>query len=237
LATAAKARPNWPEPWLYTGLAAYGNGDQKTSEEDLRKAIEFTANDSRGNYQIRRAYYTLGRLLTDQNRKEEAAAFVSRFREIQAEMLLEIQRTHGTMGGGMAQMTPSASAFSALATTETEVSFLLPLIGNQAFPFDIVISRADAPTIDRESTNAQEAELRKLLAGALNDLGTVEARQEQFAMALSHFQEAEKWNSETPVYCAISEWLPHASPTTRRRLEHCGQWWQPVQVITSLGPC
>src|SRR5207248_11334128 len=108
LGHAAKARPNWPEPWLYTGLAAYGNGDQKTSEEDLRKAIEFTANDSRGNYQIRRAYYTLGRLLTDQNRKEEAAAFVSRFREIQAEMLLEIQRTHGTMGGGMAQMTPSA---------------------------------------------------------------------------------------------------------------------------------
>jgi tetratricopeptide (TPR) repeat protein len=198
LRRAASARPNWPEPWLYLGLVAYSSGDPKSAEDHLQKAISLTSDDSRGNYQIRRAYYTLGRLLTEQNRKDEAAGFVSRFREIQAKMLLEVQRTPGTMGGGMAQMSPSASAFSALATTEAETSFLVPVVSDQALPFDLIISHADAAETEQEATNTREEELHRVVAGALNDLGTVEARQEQFTLALDHFHDAEKWHSETP---------------------------------------
>ena len=43
----------------------------------------------------------------------------------------------------------------------------------------------------------QQADLRRILASALNDLGTAEARQQQFATALAHFREAEKWQPET----------------------------------------
>jgi tetratricopeptide (TPR) repeat protein len=40
--------------------------------------------------------------------------------------------------------------------------------------------------------------LRKTLSSALNDLGAVEARQEQFSVALGHFREAERWHADTP---------------------------------------
>jgi tetratricopeptide (TPR) repeat protein len=40
--------------------------------------------------------------------------------------------------------------------------------------------------------------LRDILGGALNDLGAAEARQQQFALALAHFHEAERWQAHTP---------------------------------------
>lgn len=50
----------------------------------------------------------------------------------------------------------------------------------------------------RQSARTQERELREILAGALNDLGATEARQEKFDLALAHFHEAEQWHSDTP---------------------------------------
>ena len=59
----------------------------------------------------------------------------------------------------------------------------------------------------RESTRAaegspqrdrEEAELRTTIASALNDLGTAEARQQQFSLALAHLQEAEGWDRGIP---------------------------------------
>jgi tetratricopeptide (TPR) repeat protein len=44
----------------------------------------------------------------------------------------------------------------------------------------------------------QEAKLHKIVAGGLNDLGTAEARQQKFVLALAHFHEAETWQPDTP---------------------------------------
>jgi tetratricopeptide (TPR) repeat protein len=41
-----------------------------------------------------------------------------------------------------------------------------------------------------------QVELRTLLASAFNDLGTAEARQEQYSIALAHFHEAAGWNAD-----------------------------------------
>ena len=43
-----------------------------------------------------------------------------------------------------------------------------------------------------------QADLRKVVASALNDLGTAEARQQQFPLALAHFHQAEGWQPDTP---------------------------------------
>jgi len=45
---------------------------------------------------------------------------------------------------------------------------------------------------------AQEEFLRSVLGGAFNDLATVEAMQEQYAVALGHYQEAEGWDPKVP---------------------------------------
>lgn len=55
-----------------------------------------------------------------------------------------------------------------------------------------------ATTKERQSAKAEERELSKILASALNDLGATEARQKKFDLALAHFHEAERWHSNTP---------------------------------------
>ncbi len=44
----------------------------------------------------------------------------------------------------------------------------------------------------------KQAAMRTILANSLNDLGTSEARQQQFSLALAHFHEAEQWDANTP---------------------------------------
>jgi superkiller protein 3 len=51
---------------------------------------------------------------------------------------------------------------------------------------------------DRGRIDRLQVELRTLLANAFNDLGTAEARQEQYSLALAHFHEAAAWNAHIP---------------------------------------
>ncbi|HKW66062.1 MAG TPA: tetratricopeptide repeat protein [Terriglobales bacterium] len=54
------------------------------------------------------------------------------------------------------------------------------------------------PKITHVELQTRQRRLRKILGSALNDLGTAEARQQQFPLALAHFHEAEQWQSDTP---------------------------------------
>lgn len=49
---------------------------------------------------------------------------------------------------------------------------------------------------ERTRIGRLQGELRTLLASAFNDLGTAEARQEQYSSALAHFHEAAGWNAD-----------------------------------------
>ncbi len=192
LRVASEAEPQWPEPWLYLGLIAYNQGNAHGAEELLRKAIELTGgNLGRGEYQVRRAYYTLGRLLREQGRDEDAADCMRHLREIQTKLLLSTNVPADTTGG-MAQMSAAAAAFSSLPLLENEEMQRASLAGG-SFPFSL-----EQPAKAIQSRRLQQQDLRKILSGALNDLGAAEARQEQFTLALTNFQEAERWDAETP---------------------------------------
>lgn len=54
------------------------------------------------------------------------------------------------------------------------------------------------PKIRPATLQARRRRLRQILGSALNDLGTAEARQQQFPLALAHFHEAEQWQADTP---------------------------------------
>jgi tetratricopeptide (TPR) repeat protein len=83
-----------------------------------------------------------------------------------------------------------------------------PTEHNTSSPIDSIISRSALlgssfetakPTKgESEQIGRVQVELRTLLASALNDLGTAEARQQQYARALEHFHEAANWNPELP---------------------------------------
>ena len=90
---AATINPEAPEPWLYLGLNAYAVNDMTAAEEYFRKAILYTGGDeSRSNYQIRRAYIDLGRILTASGRKEEGETFLEKARALQNKVLQSSQQ-------------------------------------------------------------------------------------------------------------------------------------------------
>jgi tetratricopeptide (TPR) repeat protein len=187
LKAAATDKPDWPEPYLYMGLNAYARKDDKKAEELLRKAIQLTGNDqARNNYQIRRAYYVLGRICIQSGRKEEGVGYTKIFSDMQDKTMADSRantpasQMQGTTRSGMAgETSPPTTA----------------VINPSAQPGD------EAPklsTQEKAELKSTEQKLSVLLGNAFNDLGTSEARQKQYAAALTHFQQAEKWNPAVP---------------------------------------
>ena len=125
LKTAALDKPDWPEPYLYMGLNAFARRELPRAEELLRKAIQLTGNDiARNNYQIRRAYYVLGRICFQTNRKEEASQYTKVFAEMQqktdemSRASSPASKTTGAMGSGMAAM-PSVPTSAVIDPSRT----------------------------------------------------------------------------------------------------------------------
>ncbi len=192
LKVAAAAQPDWPEPYLYMGLNAYGRGDNAAAEQFLRKAIELTGKDEgRNNYQIRRAYFTLGRILITKGDKAEGTKYVERSKEIETKLVV---------AGRQQQALASSEAAGNSAPADTSApSTPLPPVTNPAAPVD-ADTLASAKLSDEQKTQLTTAEkqLRAILGNAYNDLGTSEARQKQYAPALADFQQAEQWDPQTP---------------------------------------
>ncbi|HLH09134.1 MAG TPA: tetratricopeptide repeat protein [Terriglobales bacterium] len=191
LKVAAAARPDWPEPYLYLGLNAYGRGDNAAAEQYLRKAIELTGKDeARNNYQIRRAYFTLGRILIIKGDKGEGTKYVERSKAIETKLVVT---------GRQQQALANSEATGAATPNEGPPAAALPTVTNPAAPLDTAVLAASKLS-DRQKTQlaAAEKELRTVLGNAYNDLGTAEARQKEYASALVNFQEAERWDPETP---------------------------------------
>lgn len=199
LQVAAEINPSLPEPWLYMGLNAYAQGDMKRAEETLRRAIELTGLDeSRSNFQIRRAYVDLGRILTSTGRKEEAEKYLAKARDLQNKTMEQTQQ-------GVSAMAVAAGAGDSAAIvplnkeSENEAA---PLLRNNADPFaqvdPSVLARANLTDKQRTAATKQEASLRAVLGLAYNDLATSEAMRTAYLTALQHYQEAEKWDSAIP---------------------------------------
>jgi len=187
LTVAAADKSDWPEPYLYMGLNAYARRDNKQAEELLRKAITLTGDDkSRNNYQIRRAYYVLGRICISSGRKDEGVAYTKIFSEMQDKTMADSRantpasKTMGTMGSGMAgePSVPTSAVIDPGAQPGEKAEPLSPQ--------------------EKADIKAAEQRLSVLLGNSYNDLGTSEARQKQYAAALGYFQQAEKWNPAIP---------------------------------------
>src|SRR5207302_1089254 len=115
-------------------------------------------------------------------------------REIQTKLLLRMD-TASSMSGGMAQMSAMAAAFSSLPQLEAEEILRASLQGG-TFPYTTASYVASPKQV--EARKARDNEVRKILSSALNDLGAVDDRQDQFTVALAHFHEAERWYADTP---------------------------------------
>ena len=94
LLAASKINPSAPEPFLYMGLNAFSEEKMDRAEEMLRKAVELTGSDeARSNYQIRRAYVDLARILARAGARKESDVFAAKARELQNKTMVESQQS------------------------------------------------------------------------------------------------------------------------------------------------
>lgn len=193
LEQAVDINPDWPEPWLYMGLNAYERNDLGRAETMFRKAIELTGEDlSRSNFEIRRAYIDLGRILTNSGRRQEAEAYLAKARDLQKKVLEDSQR-------GMAEMVARGGAGSAAAIVPLSAKSEASLVADPFAQADKSSVARSGLTLDqRSAADAQEQRLRAVLGLAFNDLATSEAVQKQYATALTNYQEAERWDPTVP---------------------------------------
>jgi len=199
LKAAAEIDASWPEPWLFLGLNAYAQGDLPRSEAYLRKCIELTGKDeSRGNYQIRRAYVTLGRILTTSGRVDEASPYLERAREFQRQSLAEAQQV--VAGKASEEGSVSPAAVVALLNRQEDQALPLPTQPvDPTLPLDsAVLARSGLSEETKKAAAAEENQLRSILGTSFNDLATSEAIRHDYSSALAHYQEAERWNSTVP---------------------------------------
>jgi tetratricopeptide (TPR) repeat protein len=195
LKVAAAARPDWPEPPLYMGLNAYGRGDDRQAETLLRNAIKLTGNDeARNDYQIRRAYFTLGRILLRKGIKDEGTRDVERSKEMETHLVQKARQQQALDSrhtGGVAQISTDASSAAPKPIP-------LDVAEDPSAPVSpAVLAKADLEPELVTRLESTEKQLRFVLGRAYNDLGTSLARQREFAPALKEFQNAEHWNPNT----------------------------------------
>lgn len=199
LKIASEVGPTWPEPWLYMGLNAYSQGNMKRAEETLRKAVDLTGKDeSRSNYQIRRAYVDLARILSTSGRKDEAQIYSAKARELQNKTMAMTQQSVA-QNAAAAGAGDSAAIVALTPETENEAAPLLPTNTDPFGPVDAsALARANLTPQQRTAADSQESRLRSILGEGLKDLATSEAIRGQYAVALTHFQQAEHWSPATP---------------------------------------
>lgn len=194
LKKAATINPTWPEPFLYLGLDAFAQRDDKTAETMLRKAVELTgADEARSNYQIRRAYVDLARILARSGRGKEADVFSAKARDLENKVMRQTQqkatalllseggKTGETPGMVPLEEQPSLKDASADAAARLDAS---------------VIANSTLTPDQRVAAKTAEDALRPILGQSYSDLATAEAIQKQYVVALQHYQAAEQWNPE-----------------------------------------
>ena len=194
LKTAATLNPTWPEPFLYLGLDAFAQRDDKTAETMLRKAVELTgADEARSNYQIRRAYVDLARILARSGREKEADTFSAKARDLENKVMRQTQQKATTLllsEGGKTGQTPG------MVPLEEQPS-LKDASADAAVHLDAsVIANSTLTSSQRAAAKTAEDALRPILGQSYSDLATAEAIQKNYAAAVKDYQAAEQWNPD-----------------------------------------
>ena len=192
---AAAANPASPEVWIYLGLNAVRAKEVTEAKTYLRKAVALTgSNEARNNYQIRRVYAILGRILTSEGDHAEGDLLLAKYKDLS-------QKARAESAASIAEENPQSAFASELASVASPApSVSIDGAAGMTDPLaaQAQISQNSSSKETREIESA-EHQLDGLLASSLNDLGTVEARQGKYELALHHFKEAERWAPPTPV--------------------------------------
>lgn len=191
LLSASKISPSEPEPFLYMGLNAFSQDRMDIAEKMLRKAVELTGDDeARSNYQIRRAYVDLARILARSGRNEESDAFAAKARDLQNKTMVQSQQSVSAMllSGG------AGAGAAVMPLSRKQENLAAPAVEDGDDPF----AHSKLTPEQRAAAEAREKVLRSVLALAFNDLATSQAIRGGYSLALGSYQKAEQWDRTLP---------------------------------------
>lgn len=198
LKKATKLNTTWPEPYLYLGLNAFAQGDNATAKTMLLEAVKLTGSDeSRSNYEIRRAYVDLARIYSMEKNEKEADVFVGKARNLENKVMQDSQqRTTALMlkeGGNAKNMVGT------VPLDEREENAAAPIGANRVEATARVsagaLAKANLTAAQRATADKEESMLRPILAQSYSDLATAEAIQHRYADAVKHYEAAERWDT------------------------------------------
>jgi tetratricopeptide (TPR) repeat protein len=191
LLAAAKINPSSPDPFLYLGMNAYAEDKLDRAEAMMRKAIELTGSDeARTNYQIRRAYVDLARILARGGRKDESDAFAAKARLLQDKTMVQSQQnvSAALLAGG------NTSLAAVVPLSREQENQAAPAVQDRDDPF----AGSKLTAQQRTAAEAREKALRSVLALAFNDLATSQAIRGGYFLALDSYRQAEQWDPTLP---------------------------------------
>ena len=198
LKKATKLNTTWPEPYLYLGLNAFAQGDNATAKTMLLEAVKLTGSDeSRSNYEIRRAYVDLARIYSIEKNEKEADVYVGKARNLENKVMQDSQqRTTALMlkeGGNAKNMVGT------VPLDEKAENAAAPIGANSVAATARVsagaLAKANLTAAQRATADKEESMLRPILAQSYSDLATAEAIEHKYSDAVQHYEAAERWDT------------------------------------------
>ena len=177
LKRATSLDPQSPDAFLYLGQFYADAHKLPEAEAALRQSIALTTDVSRNAFQVQKAHYLLGRLLTQTG---DAEAGKQEIAISQTLLKQNLQRAQNQLSDYM-QTKRDAQAGSALAPE-------MPMTVE-----DHAVDPAAARQVD-----ALEKQLGPAIADSYNNLGAIAGSKSDYAAALNHFEHAAEWNPALP---------------------------------------
>lgn len=182
LRETTRLKPQFCDAYLHLGQSQAELGDPE-AEKNLRRAIELTADVTRNSFQIKKAHFTLGRLLLKAGRREDAEKELAIAKELQSKSLENSRQEISDILGQPIEKKDEITAPSQIttATAGSEIG-----------------SAEDVLLIEESSLDAQEAgrfrkakeQLTEILAQALHNLGVSAAQRGELTVSLEQFSKA-----------------------------------------------
>ena len=175
LTRAIALNPKNPDAFLYQGQMYFDTNRLTEAEADLRQAIKLTTDPSRNHYQVQKAHFLLGRILMQQHHEDEA----------HAEMKIAQALTENSLSkdrNNLSGMLDTKPAGDGPADAHVDAAAMSPTSPHTADP----VAAAKQKSFEKELTPA--------IADSYNNLGAINASEQNYADALKYFEQAKVWS-------------------------------------------
>jgi tetratricopeptide (TPR) repeat protein len=197
---ASEINPSVPETWVLLGSNAQRRKSNQAAMSYFRKAIERGKNlDPKEHFELRKAYFGLGRLLVASGKTKEGEESLAKAKELQVLMLAENRNKFAATKEVVEKDGMGADAP------------YIPEVGSIRHPYLPLSSAKPATATEKSHTKPREAThprpdpqgkeeayLTEVLGASFNDLATAEALESKYGDALAHYREAAQWDPKIP---------------------------------------